>query len=73
MILIRCYYLVSLCLSVGTFNSTVKKFVKMTDKKAMNALFIMCTALMKEVAELRAEVKELRGSRMETLRKYWAS
>ena len=35
----------------------------MADKKAMNALFIMCTALKKEVEELRAEVKELRESR----------
>ena len=35
----------------------------MADKKAMNALFIMCTALKKEVEELRAEVKELHESR----------
>ena len=35
----------------------------MADKKAMNALFIMCTALRKEVAELRAELKELRKTK----------
>ena len=44
-------------------SSKLLKFSKMSDKKAMNALFIMCTALKKEVAELRAEVKELRENK----------
>ena len=40
-----------------------KKLNSIADKKAMNALFIMCTALRKEVAELRAELKELRKTK----------
>ena len=35
----------------------------MADKKAMTALFKMCTELKKEVETLRAEVKELRDAR----------
>ena len=48
---------------MNRLKSSTSESVKMADKKAMTALFKMCTELKKEVEALRAEVKELRDAR----------